>query len=468
MPGYTPLPQQDPFPDRLGTIAGAGADWDAAESYFLYELARVLSSSPDQATLMGSITDGVCALLACEVALVHLNQAGRPVLQGWPELARVPSLPERLPQLEATCVAPALHHAEPRQVTLGDSATAAPGSAEGGLARLSALSVPVFSRGQTIGALTAVASGSRSFTRREIERLKQIADLAAFCLYSAWLAEEQQRHLSNLETLLRLDEALNAAASKDEIAQALCVAFRRLFPSSSGVLAFFGQDDTPPAETAPAALYTWGDGRAASCLRGGPQAPGTSLPPQTALCWSLRRGTRLVVSDAIRDFTCPLAPATDLWQAYVCVPLVAPALTGPCQIGIVSVKFPSPTYLTAEQRDLIYYVAERSAIALAHAQLLAEMHALGRAEGAVRAARTVAHEFSQPLSILSGYTELLAQSSDALPPDAAEAVHRIGEAVERLAGLIRQFRQIVSYAEVSHGPGLEMLDLRKAQQPLNQ
>ncbi|MER3406414.1 MAG: hypothetical protein C4289_15655, partial [Chloroflexota bacterium] len=85
---------------RAELADGADAEWNAAESFFLYELARVLGSSPDHASLIGSITDGVCALLACEVALVHLNQAGRPVLQGWPELSRVPSLPQRLPQLE--------------------------------------------------------------------------------------------------------------------------------------------------------------------------------------------------------------------------------------------------------------------------------------------------------------------------------------------------------------------------------
>ena len=78
---------------RAELADGADAEWNAAESFFLYELARVLGSSPDHASLIGSITDGVCALLACEVALVHLNQAGRPVLQGWPELAVTPSAP---------------------------------------------------------------------------------------------------------------------------------------------------------------------------------------------------------------------------------------------------------------------------------------------------------------------------------------------------------------------------------------
>lgn len=457
------------------TLAGEPAeavelDWNAAESYFLYELARVLGSSPDHASLIRSIVDGVCALLACEVALVHLNQAGRPVLQGWPELALVPSLPQRLPQLELACVAPAMLHAEPRQTVLGTLAATVNEDTASGLPSLSALCVPVFSRGQLIGTLTAVAAGVRVFTRHEVARLVRVAGLSAFCLHSAWLAEEQQRHLANLETLLRLDEALNAAATPDEVAGAACAALRRLFPASSGVLALFDQETTQLRGAAQATLHMWGDGRAADCLGSGPRSGRNAQAGsgQAAACWSLRRGMRVNVSDAVRDICCPLSPATELWQAYVCVPLLAPATAGPFQTGVVSVKFPAPTYLPPAERDLIYYVAERSAMALAHLRLLAESREQGRAEGAVRAARAVAHELGQPLSLLAGYAELLAAHHGELPPDVQEAICSISEAVERLAGLIQQFRQVVGYAERSHGSGLEMLDLQRAQRPLRQ
>ncbi len=459
------MQERDPSTPLSEPAGAAELEWNAAESYFLYELARVLGSSPDRASLIRSIADGVCALLACEVALIHLNQAGRPVLQGWPELARVPALPQRLPQLEQACVAPALLHAEPRQVALGSFAGTGHEGEAPALPSLSALCVPVFSRGQLIGTLTAVAAGARVFTRSEIERLTHVAGLAAFCLHSAWLAEEQQRQLANLETLLRLDEALNAAATRDEVAEAVCAALRRLFPASSGVLALSNEEAAQPSGAGQATLHTWGDGRSADCLRGGVRS-GRSA--QAAACWSLRRGMRVNVSDAARDICCPLSPATDQWPAYMCVPLLAPGTKGPSQMGVVSVKFPAPTYLPAAERDLIYYVAERTAMALAHLQLLADTRAQGRAEGAVRTARAIAHEFGQPLSLLAGYADLLAAHSHMLPPDAREAIRNINDAVERLAGLIQQFRQVVGYVERSHGPGLEMLDLRRAQRPLRQ
>lgn len=464
------MQERDLSTSAAGPAEAVDLDWNAAESYFLYELARVLGSSPDHASLIRSIADGVCALLACEVALVHLNQAGRPVLQGWPELTRVPSLPQRLPELELACVAPALHHAEPQQEVLGRLAAAGNEDATACLPGLSALCVPVFSRGRLIGTLTAVSAGVRVFSRHEIERLVRVAGLSAFCLHSAWLAEEQQRHLANLETLLRLDEALNAAVTPEEIAQAACAALRRLFPASSGVLALFNQETTGPPGAGQATLHTWGDGRGADCLREGLRASRDvqAETVQASACWSLRRGMRVNVSDAMRDICCPLLPATELWQAYVCVPLFAPATAGPFQTGVVSVKFPAPTSLPAAERDLIYYVAERTAMALAHLRLLAESRAQGRAEGAVRAARAVAHEFGQPLSLLAGYAELLAAHQRELPQDVQEAIHSISGAVERLAGLIQQFRQVVGYAERSPGPGLEMLDLQRAQRPLRQ
>jgi GAF domain-containing protein len=446
------------------------ADWNAAESFLLYEFARVLGSSPDHASLIGSITDGVCALLACEVALVHLNQAGKPVLQGWPELARVPSLPQRLPQLEVACIAPALCHAEPQQTVLGSPAAGGHTCEQPAVPAISALCVPVFSRGQVIGTLTAVAAGPRVFSRREIERLAHVATLSAFCLHSAWLAEEHQRQVAHLETLLRLDEALNAAATPDEVAAAVCAAVHRLFPASSGVLALF--KDKTPGSPGPgrATLHTWGDGRGADCLRGQtrPDRRAPATQPHSATCWSLRRGMRVSVTDAAREICCPLAPATDLWQAYVCVPVLAPGITGPSIMGVLSIKFPAPMSLPAAERDLAYYAAERTAMALAHLQLLAETRAQGRAEGAVRAARAVAHEFGQPLSLLAGYAELLAAHGRELPPDAQEAVRSISEAVDRLAELVQQFRQVADYAERSPGPGLEMLDLHRVQHPLKQ
>jgi GAF domain-containing protein len=363
-----------------------------------------------------------------------------------------------------------LRHAEPQQAVLG-SATAGDHTHEQPVVpALSALCVPVFSRGQLIGTLTAVAAGPRVFSRREIERLAHVAALSAFCLHSAWLAEEQQRHVAHLETLLRLDEALNAAATPDEVAAAVCAALHRLFPASSGVLALFEEARTGPPGARRATVHTWGDRRGADCLRSRtrPDRRARAVEPHTAACWSLRRGMRVSVSDAAREICCPFAPATDLWQAYVCVPVLAPGITGPSQLGVLSIKFPAPLALPAAERDLVCYAAERAAMALAHLRLLAETRTQGRAEGAVRAARAVAHELGQPLSLLAGYAELLATHSSELPPDAQEAIRNISEAVDRLDGLVQQFRQVAGYAERSPGPGLEMLDLPRAQNHLKQ
>ena len=88
-------------------------------------------------------------------------------------------------------MAPALRHAEPQQTVLGSTVASGHAGEEPAVPALSALCVPVFSRGQLIGTLTAVAAGPRIFSRRETERLAHVAALSAFCLHSAWLAEEQ-------------------------------------------------------------------------------------------------------------------------------------------------------------------------------------------------------------------------------------------------------------------------------------
>jgi GAF domain-containing protein len=255
---------------------------------------------------------------------------------------------------------------------------------------------------------------------------------------------------------------VHAAAGEDEVAQATAIAIRRLFPASSGMVWLLGAGSTGAGPT----IRTWGDVRAADCVASAADAVSTCPADQSceARCYALRRSAQVTVADTSRDFYCALEPPDGLWPAYVCLPLFAPRVSGPERlVGVASVKFPSPMALPTEPLAQLRAVGERAALALSHLRLVHAIHAQGQSEGAVRAARAVAHELSQPLTLLLGHAELLLSRVSPASGELAEIVGGITSAADRVADLISQFTRVSTYAEHSYGPGLEMLDLKRAQ-----
>lgn len=98
------------------------------------------------------------------------------------------------------------------------------------------------------------------------------------------------------------------------------------------------------------------------------------------------------------------------------------------------------------------------------AELVERTRRAARAEGAILSARGMAHEISQPLTMLMGYADLLLETP-VLPADVRARLEKILAAAEEVAEKVRQLHATVRLEVRQFGDLAPHLDLKRSSEP---
>lgn len=131
------------------------------------------------------------------------------------------------------------------------------------------------------------------------------------------------------------------------------------------------------------------------------------------------------------------------------------------RLGLLAVFSDRPGVPTAEQLALAERYAHHAAMAIAAARRHQRETLVARGEALVELARSIPHELGQPLAIIAGYAELIAEGR--LEGERLrEACRELLAASNHLAALIQRFERITGYATKEYGPGRTVIDFARA------
>lgn len=202
---------------------------NAQELYFLYELAKVFSSSLELSEVAEYILDGACALMGTEqgiLCVLEISGVSGPGAEPWsneekpaaplPE-SRTVLRPLRLRNLSTRALealAPCLEPVWGNRQVVTLSQRVAEADAWQDLA-----AAPLIVRDQVQGVLGVLTTSARAFTPREQERLASVASLGALALENARLHDQIQREVQMLRRLVQAAKEMGVGQlSVEEIA----------------------------------------------------------------------------------------------------------------------------------------------------------------------------------------------------------------------------------------------------------
>lgn len=102
---------------------------------------------------------------------------------------------------------------------------------------------PFAFRPEAVGLIYLYYSGESEVDDEEIEFARAIARQAAPIMDNAWLHNQAQTRLAELEALFRGDEALRRSLKLDDVLQAMCALAIDLLGAGSALVAAWGEDD---------------------------------------------------------------------------------------------------------------------------------------------------------------------------------------------------------------------------------
>ncbi len=232
-----------------------------------------------------------------------------------------------------------------------------------------------------------------------------------------------------LEILHRIDQAILAADSLEAIAQAALRLVEQLVPCRQSCVV------TLDCGTNEATFLAICDGGEAKAV-GRP----FSLPPESGYCQELSTGDIQIVD---HDRLARHLAANGVWWAepmpfYVSVPLLSQdTLLGALDLGIEE-----PEALSQEQLAIVREVANSLAVAIRQAQLrerverhAAELEARNAELNAF--AHTVAHDIQDPLGLLVGFADVLAQDwAEVSPEELQEYLQIISRTARKVSNIV--------------------------------
>ncbi len=171
----------------------------AQELYFLYELAKVFSSSLDLNEVAEYILDGACALIGTEQGFLCRLELPTPDTVTDP--GGLPTLnPYTLRGVSPSTLQALTGRLQPTWNSRQGVNLSQPEAVSGEWKDL--LAAPLVVRDQVHGLLGVATATARAFTHREQQRLVSVANLAALALENARLHDQIQREVQVLRRLI--------------------------------------------------------------------------------------------------------------------------------------------------------------------------------------------------------------------------------------------------------------------------
>lgn len=225
-----------------------------------------------------------------------------------------------------------------------------------------------------------------------------------------------RRHTERLETMNEIGEAILAACAPSDIAQAALGRLRHLVPFCQARVTLWMPDTD---EFVVMAAYVNG----ATHLR-----PGVAYPASDFRSGDDRRPNQHVRIDDLTELADLSALERQLVRedirAYLSTPLIAEGSF----IGTLSLGSDREATFDSEHEAIVYQLADLLAIAIRQAQLFEKLNRTNEQlqtalQAKDRMIQNVSHELRSPLSLISGYTDLL-ESADLGPltPEQTRAV----------------------------------------------
>ena len=271
-------------------------------------------------------------------------------------------------------------------------------------------------RGEKIlGAVTFMYPGPRtSFTERERQLARGLAEQAALALENARLYEEQHEAAETAEALVRVAETLGSTLDPQQVAHDLARLAAHLLNSDR------------------AAVYRWQDGRWRLAASVSPLARADGGRPRQVefgdgdfpFFRALRDSAVVEIADADAQ---ELIDAGLLRQWGVRSSLTALLARGADPLGLIVVAHGQRIGpFSARERRVLTGVAQLGVIALINAQLAEQLRNANSVKSEFVA--TMSHELRTPLNAILGYTDLLRDETlGPVQPDQADALDRMRE-----------------------------------------
>jgi PAS domain S-box-containing protein len=321
-----------------------------------------------------------------------------------------------------------------------------PGAEEG--ARDSkAVRLPLFVRGERIGALGVVADEENPLSEEEQRLLEEFSSQVAEALESARLLEQTQKRAVELETVSRVSAATSTILERDKLLQAVVELTKRSFGLYH------------------AHIYLLDPLSGALVLAAGAGTPGETMVAQgwsipidhagSVVARAARERSWQIVNDVHGEsgfLPNPLLPDT---RAELAVPMIV----GNRLMGVLDVQADAPNSFTEEDAQIQTSLANQIAIALQNATLYQEQLAtteqlreFDRLKSEFLA--SMSHELRTPLNSIIGFADVLLEGIDGeLNERMEEDVRLIRNSGEHLRNLIGD---ILDMSKIEAG----MMDLR--------
>lgn len=246
----------------------------------------------------------------------------------------------------------------------------------------SLLSVPLLSRGTSIGVLSITNMTDRPFVDADAEMLSLFADHAAVAIENGRLFQRAQSEITEMEILNRVSAVVSASLNVSQVYRAIHAEIARIMVADAFLIFLRG------AEGGFDLVYIVDLGQVFS--------PRHNVKLPAIYKQSMETGAPYII-EASRD------PEFVSWERYgdmgrrVQSLLVAPLLRGSEPIGVITTQSYAPSSYRQRDADLLATVANVAAVAIENAKLYEQAHGLAVAEERNRLAREIHDTIAQGL-----------------------------------------------------------------------
>jgi GAF domain-containing protein len=339
---------------------------------------------------------------------------------------------------------------EGRAVTVEDLQNAPNASQSARTTRSGAvLSAPLRCQEEVIGVLYANFAERRTFTTPDLRVAETLGAYAATAVRNAGLIAAERRATLRQAALLDMARALSSSLDLHHLFPAIAQHARRLLDADEVAIHRLRSD---------------------GLLQPIQRDPPTPRPPRDAEAWEPDPFVRDTIDRSRPAVKSRPADAPDVaphWREFlhgVEVLAAVPIVTDRECLGLISLFWRRERELDSADVDLLETIARHAAIAAQNARAHEQAIAHARLDGAIKTAQAAAHELSQPLSVIVGYSELMElEQTDA--EQLRTFATLIGRAGKEASRKLDQFRRILRFVELQFGDLDPILDLARSSEP---
>jgi signal transduction histidine kinase len=292
-----------------------------------------------------------------------------------------------------------------------------------------------------------------SLTRHQEELLQLIADQTVQALSNIRLYQEQERHLSESESLRRVGQLISATLNLQDILKLVTEEGARLLGGEAGMLTWCTPEQEVEIAGASDLLAPWRGVR----IPFADSVTALVMQERRAICMEDVREKNLFFLQRLREAGKPVPRAflaVPLWQAEQ-------------PVGALSVLSTKPRIFSLNDERILQALADQAVHAINNAQLyerlqdsLQREQKVGRQKSAFFA--SASHELRTPLNIILGYIDLIREGViGQIDAEVAETLGRARDAAHHMIALVNDLLDLacIERAELQLHP--QLIDLEE-------